>query len=467
MNEQILAYVEQTYGCRSDAAYYHQVGIWRDWWKGCYPPFHLYPTMDGQTQSHVRRSLCMAKRVCEDWAAMLFHDALRIAVADPSSSVFLQGDGSQTGILGENEFWTKGRTLLEQALCTGRGAVVLHLRNPSLSQDHVIQPSSDCQIELGYYAADQIIPMSWEEGKLREAAFYSEFVEQGNGFGRLEVHTVNQKGCYQVDNVFFALLDETLERIDPPAGIVATMDTGSVRPLFTELLPGTANAADSDIGLGPSILANALDCLEGVDLAYHTYCCDLQLGGKKVFVNQALIAQQGAADFAPDEMGQQIFCTSTGVEQQTGCLLQEHNPALRAAENTQNIQTQLACLSISVGLGPDFYRFTAGASDANGAVNLQCAAAHAGSLRDMLVRMSRSILWAGCNALGAEVDPGADIRVIGETVRPANGIWERRQDLQAVYAGVLQRWEYRMKWYGESEQTAKNALSDTGASAPA
>ncbi|MFQ8601157.1 MAG: hypothetical protein ACLSAP_11650 [Oscillospiraceae bacterium] len=204
-----------------------------------------------------------------------------------------------------------------------------------------------------------------------------------------------------------------------------------------------------------------------MDLAYHTYCCDLQLGGKKVFVNQALIAQQGAADFAPDEMGQQIFCTSTGVEQPTGCLLQEHNPALRAAENTQNIQTQLACLSISVGLGPDFYRFTAGASDANGAVNLQCAAAHAGSLRDMLVRLSRSILWAGCNALDAEVDPGADIRVTGETVRPANGIWERRQDLQAVRAGVLQRWEYRMKWYGESEQTAKNALSNTGASAPA
>lgn len=469
MNEQILAYVEQTYGCRPDAAYYRQVDIWKSWWKGCYPPFHCYPTIEGQTQEYRRRSLCMAKRVCEDWAAMLFHDRLRIAAADPASSIFLQGQEAdvQKGILGENEFWTEGRTLLEKALCTGRGAVVLHLRNPSLAQDHTLQPSPDCQMELGYYAADQIIPMSWENGMLREAAFYSEYVRQGNCFGKLEIHTVNQRGFYQVDNVVFDRSGETSKAVGLPAGVVDTVDTGSIHPLFVELVPGGANTAAANSGLGPSILANALDCLEGVDLAYHNYCCDLRLGSKKVFVDDALIARREGAGFPPDEMGQQVFSSSSCGEHEAGRFMQEHNPALRTAENTQNIQTQLACLSMSVGLGPDFYQFGAGTPGIGSSVDIHSAAAHAGSLRSMLVRLSRSILWAGRYAQGAEVNPDTDICVEGETIRPANGVYERGQDLQAVRGGILQKWEYRMKWYGESEQKAKAALADTETATPA
>ena len=411
----------------------------------------------------------MAKRVCEDWAAMLFHDALRIAVADPSSSVFLQGReaGTRKGILGTNGFWTEGRALLEKALCTGRGAVVLHLRNPSLSQEQILQPSPDCQMKLGYYAADQMIPMSWENGMLREAAFYSEFVRQGNCFGKLEIHTVNQRGFYQVDNVVFDVSGETPKAVDLPAGIVETVDTGSIHPLFAELVPGAANTAAAKSGLGPSILANALDCLEGVDLAYHNYCSDLRFGCKKVFVDDALIARQDGAGFPPDEMGQQVFSSPSCAEPEAGRLLQEYNPALRTAENTQNIQTQLACLSISMGLGPDFYQFGAGALATGGGVHIHSAAAHAGSLRSMLVRLSRSILWAGRYAQGAEVDPDTDICIEGETIRLANDVCERGQDLRAVRGGILQKWEYRMKWYGESEQQAKAALADTETATPA
>lgn len=37
---------------------------------------------------------------------------------------------------------------------------------------------------------------------------------------------------------------------------------------------------------------------------------------------------------------------------------------------------------------------------------------------------------------------------------------ERKQDIQDVSMGVMQLWEYRMKWYGEDEETAKRNLPE-------
>ena len=37
---------------------------------------------------------------------------------------------------------------------------------------------------------------------------------------------------------------------------------------------------------------------------------------------------------------------------------------------------------------------------------------------------------------------------------------ERKQDLQDVSVGAMPLWEYRMKWYGEDEKTAKSKISD-------
>ena len=35
---------------------------------------------------------------------------------------------------------------------------------------------------------------------------------------------------------------------------------------------------------------------------------------------------------------------------------------------------------------------------------------------------------------------------------------ERQQDLQEVRDGIMQKWEFRAKWYGETEEQAKAAI---------
>lgn len=37
---------------------------------------------------------------------------------------------------------------------------------------------------------------------------------------------------------------------------------------------------------------------------------------------------------------------------------------------------------------------------------------------------------------------------------------EKQQDVQDVNLGVMSKWEYRMKWYGESEEVAKQRIAE-------
>ena len=40
---------------------------------------------------------------------------------------------------------------------------------------------------------------------------------------------------------------------------------------------------------------------------------------------------------------------------------------------------------------------------------------------------------------------------------------KRASDRQDVSMGIMPLWEYRMKWYGEDEETAKKMTSDSAA----
>ena len=40
---------------------------------------------------------------------------------------------------------------------------------------------------------------------------------------------------------------------------------------------------------------------------------------------------------------------------------------------------------------------------------------------------------------------------------------ERSRDMSEVRMGIMQKWEYRMKWYGEDEETARQVIADSEA----
>ena len=69
--------------------------------------------------------------------------------------------------------------------------------------------------------------------------------------------------------------------------------------------------------------------------------------------------------------------------------------------------------------------------------------------------MTRSILILGKEICDAPIDINAKISIRFDDTIFADLEAERMRDLTEVRDGIMQKWEFRVKWYGETEKEAK------------
>ena len=220
------------------------------------------------------------------------------------------------------------------------------------------------------------------------------------------------------------------------------------------------------------MFANAIDCLKGVDLAFNNFCRDFRLGGKKVFYNRDLTKVAGVTKdgqpiyIAPDDMMQQLFVCIGDEVVDDKKLVHEFNPDLRVEDNKDGVQAHLDYLSFRCGLGARHYRFDASRAAPVTATQYtgekqelkQNAAKHGIVIERAIRDIVKAILWAGKNIMGQPVNPEAEITVNFSDGYIVSDGERRAQDVQDVRDHLMQPWEYRMKWYGEDEETAKSMI---------
>jgi A118 family predicted phage portal protein len=446
--------------------YYSQVDIWRDWWRGFYKPFHEFRELAGEKfKTRKLYTLKMAKKVCEDWASILLNEKTEITVDDNASSEFLQGKDGTGGVFGETDFWQLGNALVEKAFYSGTGAFVVKLDGMILQGKNIIK-SPDAQLRIDYLTAHNIIPLTIRNGRVIEAAFASEVLERGKKFIYLETHELTEKG-YRISNRYFSNDNNFLKEQTLPAGVLPELYTGTDIPLFTVFSPNIVNTLPNSKGLGISIYAHAIDNLMGVDLAFNNFCRDFKLGGKKVFYSESLVRTDVDGNkITPDDVMQQLFSVVEAPLREDGKnnLMTEYNPDLRVTDNKDGLQAHLDYLSFKVGFGTKHYQFNAGqivtATQYTGDKQelIQNAAKHYIVVERALKQLVRAIIWAGKEILGQPVNPDATITINFEDSYIIDKESERLRDLQEIRDGLMQKWEYRVKWYGEDEATAKKMV---------
>src|SRR5690554_6576208 len=89
---------------------------------------------------------------------------------------------------------------------------------------------------------------------------------------------------------------------------------------------------------------------------------------------------------------------------------------------------------------------------------IQNAATHYIVIEQALIRLTRAILWAGKEILGLPVNPDAKITINFEDSYVIDKESERIRAMQEVSAGLMPAWEYRMRYFGEDEDTAKKMV---------
>lgn len=471
----IINWLNNNRGYHIDSRYYAHIAVWTDWWRGFHPPFHRYRQVnpDGTVIERKLYSMRMAKKVCEDWASILLNEKTKLVIDDEQSRKYLIGDGDQDG--GEFRrlgFWDQGNKLIEKAFYSGTGAFVMGAANMAVTGEGEVVPDAEARLTIDYLDAQKIIPLSSSNGIITEAAFVSEENRRGEPVLYLEIHEIEKSGTYCVTNCCFRAKGDELISTELPDGVAPVWHTGSPYPLFALVSPNEVNAVEHSNGLGASVFSNAIDQLQGVDLAYNNFCRDFYLGGKKVFYNKSLVrtardAQGNAVTLAPDDVAQQLFMTMGDGEDfdDVNSLVHEFNPALRVGENRDGVQAMLDYLSFKCGLGAKHYQFNSGsvvtATQYMGDKQelVQHAAKHYITVEAALKAVARAALWIGREVEGRPVDPETEVTVQFEDGYVIDKESERLRDQQEVRDGLMQAWEYRVKWYGEDEAAAKAALA--------
>lgn len=463
----IVELLNKEKGYNISGEYYTNIDTWRCWWRGFYKPFHEFRELSGER--FVERklfSLKMAKKICEDWASILLNEKTEIVVDDKNSSEFLQGEDGTGGIFGDNDFWHLANALVEKAFYSGTGAFVVKLDGMRL-QGETVMKSPGAKIRIEYLSAHNIIPLAVRQGRITEVAFVSEIYDKGKNYIYLETHELTDGG-YAIKNRYFDVTNGTMRETKLPEGILPVMNTGSDIPLFSIISPNIVNTIQHSNGLGMSVYAHAIDNLKGVDLAFNNICRDFKLGGKKVFYSESLVRKdENGKNITPDDIMQQLFSvvgelplTETGQNS----LMTEYNPALRVKDNKDGVQAMLDYLSFKVGFGTKHYQFngstivTATQYSGDKQELIQNASKHYIIIEQALKQLVKAVLWAGKEILGQPVSPDAQVTVNFEDSYVIDKESERLRDLQEISAGLLQRYEFRMKWYGEDESTAKKMV---------
>lgn len=471
--------------------YYSNIQEWQDWWKGYVPKFHKYTIKAPGTNGRkvTRKQMRMAKKVCEDWADLLLNDKTRILVDTKddkinSTQIFLTGDENEQngGVFGASKFWKLGNRAIEREFAQGTVCFYIQLTGAGITKDGKL--AADGLKIKAIKDAKKIIPLSYEDDEISEIALASTHTIKGKKVLYLQIFTQEDEG-HLIENYWFEISSGgQFQKIPAPHG-EAEKYRLPAKP-FVILKPNLENNI-AEVPLGMSVYANALDNLQGCDLAYDNLYMDTLLGKKKVFMNQAAVSLTPVAYAVGDDGRERAIHQEPDIEEtlekslyvSTGEKLvgddqffQEFNPALRVDENKENIQFNLNLLSAKVGLGQRRYSFDAQAMATATEVRVsnkdqtESVWKQRVEIQDALTELTRSILIIGKEKCGADVDPDAKITIQFDDTMFSDEEAERLRMLQEISAGVAQRWEYRVKYYGESEEEAREITGEVAGVEP-
>lgn len=145
MREDIMDWVRAEYGCAASAGIYRKIEQWEDWWRGKCRGFHEY-WENSAAGGPIRRelySLRMAKKLCEDWAALLLNDRTYFR-AEGAAGVYL------SAIFARESFWERSNHLVERAFASGTGACLLRLQNAVIGERGELLPGEGTRVRFDF-----------------------------------------------------------------------------------------------------------------------------------------------------------------------------------------------------------------------------------------------------------------------------------------------------------------------------
>lgn len=333
----------------------------------------------------------------------------------------------------------------------------------------VLKPLGEAAAE--FVSADKIIPISFgDDGKPNDIAFLTvKKVGDVDYFTRFERHyfingnlTIENK-CFHSQTSRDIGLPCSLEAVEEWANIdpgpvtypgMNRMDFGYYRNPIKNRIDGSA--------CGVSVYESAVDLIRKADIQSARLDWEYESGERAIHVdNKALKQDKSTGRFSMEKLKKRLYRglnLEAGKDQE---LLKEYSPEMRDEAFKRGLEEYKREIEFSVGLAygdlSDVQEVAKTATEIKTSKNRKYnrVTAIQNNLYDCLEDFA-----AGLAFYNSMLNSGYEFSCKFNDSILTDEETERNQDRADVSMGAMQLWEYRKKWYGETEEQAKVAVQN-------
>lgn len=333
----------------------------------------------------------------------------------------------------------------------------------------VLKPLGEAAAE--FVSADKIIPISFgDDGKPNDIAFLTvKKVGDVDYFTRFERHyfinenlTIENK-CFHSQTSRDIGLPCSLEAVEEWANIdpgpitypgMNRMDFGYYRNPIKNRIDGSA--------CGVSVYESAVDLIRKADIQGARLDWEYESGERAIHVdNKALKQDKSTGRFSMEKLKKRLYRglnLEAGKDQE---LLKEYSPEMRDEAFKRGLEEYKREIEFSVGLAygdlSDVQEVAKTATEIKTSKNRKYnrVTAIQNNLYDCLEDFATGLAF-----YNSMLNSGYEFSCKFSDSILTDEETERNQDRADVSMGAMQLWEYRMKWYGETEEQAKVAVQN-------
>ena len=437
-----------------DSKFYSLIDVWKSWYDGEVKDFHSYTVWNGIEELECHRySVNMGKKVCEDWANLLMNERVNITLEGKKEQAFVDA------VLDNNNWEVKSNEFQERKAAVGTIAYVPIVEEMGVDPD-TAEVKDTGKIHINYVTAANIYPLTWDNGVIRECAFVSRKRVDDREYTYIQVHRLNG-GEYDIENHLYDADEVPLTSVRGFETIPPVVHTGSDKPQFVIDRLNIANS-DEENPMGVAVFAYAIDQLKSIDITYDSYVNEFVLGKKRIVVQpEATKDINGRPVFDKRETVYYVLPEDRATD---GNILQQVDMTLRTAEFNTGMQDMLNVLSSKCGFGENHYKFdqtsiaTATQVISENSTMFNTIRKHEIILREAITNLCRTLLRMGNRYMGAELDENIKISIDFDDSIIEDKQADFNRDKIMLDSGIMNDWEFRMRWMNEDEATAKAAL---------
>lgn len=395
-----------------------------------------------------RKTLKIQKKISEDFANFILNEKCEIIIPEEPQKLL-------NAFLDKEKFWSKANENYEVAMALSLGAWVEGIDNLIVNEEGEMVGKG--QIKVRYINAPKIYPITINDKKIVECAFAS----YNTNYTNLELHLIDEEtGNYIVRT---CKIDNSGNTI----GEIQDFDTLSNIPLFQLLYPNIANNLNINSNLPISIFANVLDIIDCLDEKYDDYNTEFMNGKRRIFVNSELWrvdTEDGQVIKTFDENDTLFYALN--FQDNSKPLIESSAEALREQAYINAINSELTLISMGVGFGKSYYNFAGGAGRplqtatavmAMSADTIRVIKKHEEIVRTALIDFVKAIQHLSNTFTDEPLGQfdESEISVLFDDSIFEDKETEQTRDRTNVTAGLMSEVEYRMRWFGESEEDAR------------